>query len=143
MSKQQFPEPTVGALIFNSEDKFFLMKSHKWKNKYVMPGGHIDLGEKIEDAVKREAKEETGMDIYDIKFICIQEFIFDDAFWKKKHFICSGFACKTNSIEVKLNSEAQEYVWVSLEESLKLPVEPCTRRAIEECLKKKKLGKGF
>ena len=87
MADQQFPEPTVGALIFNPEGKIFLMKSHKWFGKYVIPGGHIELGETAADAVKREVKEETGLDVDDVKFIMHQEFIFDEVFWKKKHFI--------------------------------------------------------
>ena len=57
MPEQQYPEPTVGALIFNAEGKLFLMQSHKWKGKYVMPGGHIELGERMLDALKREVKE--------------------------------------------------------------------------------------
>ena len=65
MAKQQFPEPTVGALIFNPEGKLLLMRSHKWRDKYVVPGGHIELGEHIEDALKREVKEETGLDVTD------------------------------------------------------------------------------
>lgn len=137
MGEQRFPEPTVGALIFNPEGKIFLMNSRKWKNKYVIPGGHVEVGEKIEDALKREIKEETGLDIYDIEFIFLQESILDDAFWKKKHFIFLDFACKTNSTEVKLNSEGQKHIWVSPEEALKLPVEPYTIRAIEEYMKKK------
>jgi len=137
MSKQKFPEPTVGALIFNPEGKIFLMKSHKWRGKYVIPGGHIELGEKIEEALRREVKEETGLDVDDIEFIRFQEFIFDQAFWQKRHFIFLEFACKTNSSQVKLNSEGQEYLWVSLKEALKLPVEPYTRKTIEEYLKKK------
>ncbi|MEM5799519.1 MAG: NUDIX domain-containing protein [Candidatus Aenigmatarchaeota archaeon] len=136
MVEQKYPEPTCGALIFNTKRKIFLMKSHKWRNKYVIPGGHIELGEKIEDALKREIKEETGMDIYDIEFICFQEFIFGQEYWKKKHFIFLDFACKTNSIKVKLNSEGQEFVWVDLKEALKLPIEPYSRKVIEEYLKK-------
>ncbi len=50
--RQRYPEPTVGALIFNNEGKIFLMKSHKWKGKYVIPGGHVELGETIEKALK-------------------------------------------------------------------------------------------
>ena len=134
---QKYPEPTVGALIFNPEGKILLIKSHKWRGKYVIPGGHIELGEKMEEALKREIKEETGLDIFDIKFICFQEFIFDNVFWKKKHFIFFDFACKTNSNEVKLNSEAEEFLWVNLEEALKLNLEPYTKRTIEEYLKKK------
>jgi nucleoside triphosphatase len=136
MSKQQYPEATCGALIFNPEGKIFLAKSHKWQDKYVIPGGHIELGEKIEDALKREIKEETALDIYDIEFLCFQEFIFGQEFWKKRHFLLLDFTCKTNSTEVKLNSEAQEFVWVTLKEALQLPVEPYSKKAIKECLKK-------
>ena len=118
MTEQQFPEPTVGALILNKEGKMFLMKSHKWNNRYVIPGGHVELGESTEQAVKREVKEETGLDIYDIKFLGFQEFIFDKAFWKKRHFIFIDFACKTDSTDVKLNKEAQEHVWVKPEKAL-------------------------
>ena len=52
------------------------------------------MGERLEEAVAREAKEETGLDIHDIKFINFQQFIYDPAFWKKRHFIFFDFACK-------------------------------------------------
>ena len=135
MAEQQYPEPACGALIFNPAGKIFLMKSHKWRDKYVMPGGHVELGEKIEDSLKREIKEETGLDIYDVRFICFSEFIFDDVFWKKKHFIFFDYSCRTRSVNVKLNSEGQKYVWVTIEEALRLPLEPYTRKTMEEYLK--------
>ena len=135
MAEQQFPEPTVGALIFNPAGKIFLMKSYKWRDKYVIPGGHIELREKMEDALKREIKEETGLDIYDIAFLCFREFVFNDAFWKKRHFILFNYACTTSSTNVVLNSEGQEFVWVTLEEALKLSIDPYTRKVIEEYLK--------
>lgn len=138
MAEQQFPEPTCGALIFNPEGKIFLMKSHKWNDKYVIPGGHVELGEKLRDTLKREVKEETGLDVHGIEFICFQEFVYGREFWKKRHFIFFDFACKTGSTEVKLNSEGQEFVWVTLKEALKLPIEPYTKKAIEEYVKKNK-----
>jgi len=48
-----------------------------------------------------------------------------------------NFACKTNSTTVKLDSESEEFVWVSLEEALKLPIEPYSRETIKEYMKKK------
>ncbi|HUV46536.1 MAG TPA: NUDIX domain-containing protein [Candidatus Bathyarchaeia archaeon] len=137
MAKQQFPELTVGALIFNSQGQIFLMKSYKWRDKLVIPGGHVELGETLQQALKREIMEETGLAIYDIKFLFFQEFIYDKAFWQKKHFIFFDFICKTKSRKVKLNSEGQEYLWVLPEKALKLPIEPYTRKAIKEFLKKK------
>ena len=134
MADQQFPEPTTGGLIFNPEGKLFLMISHKWKDRWVVPGGHIELGETIEESLRREIKEETNLDIYNIKFICFQEFIYDDLFWKKRHYIFFDYACKTNSTDVKLNSEAQEYTWVSLEDAFKLPIDTYTGIAIRKYL---------
>jgi nucleoside triphosphatase len=84
---KQYPEPIAGAFIFNIKGELFLMKSHKWSDMYVIPGGHIELGETIHDALKREAKEETGLNIYDPKFICFWEFIEGKEFHKKKHMI--------------------------------------------------------
>jgi nucleoside triphosphatase len=136
MTNQSYPEPTVGALIFNPEGQILLVRSHKWRNQYVIPGGHIELGETIIAALKRETKEETDLDIYDIEFIGFQEFIFDDVFWKKRHFIFFDYACKTESTQVKLNSESEEHLWVAIEDIVNLPVEPYTRRAIHEYLKK-------
>ena len=131
MSKQHYPEPTVGALIFNPEGKLLLVKSHKWRDKYVIPGGHIELGETIETALRREIKEETNLDIYDIEFLIMQEFIFDETFWQKGHFIFIDHVCKTNSDDVKLNDEAESHVWVSVDEALKLLIDLYTRIAIE------------
>jgi len=138
MSKQEYPEPTVGALIFNPKGELFLMKSHKWRGKYVVPGGHLELGESIEEAVIREVKEETNLDVYDLKFLCLQEFIYDEAFWKPKHFLFLDYTCKTNQTIATLNHEAQEYLWISLDEALELPVDGYTLRAIQEVFRVQK-----
>lgn len=135
MSKTHYPEPTVGGLILNTKNEVLLVKSHKWKDMYTMPGGHIELGEKIEDTLKREMKEETGLDVYDPKFICYQEYIQGEHFWKKKHFIFLDFACRSRSEKVTLNNEAQEYVWMKPEIALGLQVEPYTKHAIMEYLR--------
>ena len=137
MTKQNFPHPTVGALIFNPEGKMLLVRSHKFHDKYVVPGGHIEVGERMTDALIREAKEETGLDVYDPEFIFFQEFIQDESFWKNMHFIFFDFACKTNSTEVTLNDEAQSYLWVTLDEALSLPIDTYTGNAIRELIRKR------
>lgn len=131
---QQFPEPTVGALIINQKGEVFLMRSYKWKGKYCIPGGHVELGEKLMDTVKREVKEETGLSVFDIKPLMFQEFIYDKDFWKKRHFIFFDFSCKTKSTTVRLNSEGQEYVWAPIDQALNLPIEPYAKRTIMKYL---------
>jgi nucleoside triphosphatase len=137
MPEQQFPEPTVGAFIFNTNGELLLLKSHKWPGKYVVPGGHVELGERIEETVIREAKEETGLDVYDLEFINFQQFIYDSAFWKQRHFIFFDYACKTEDIKVILNDEAEEFVWINPREALNLYLDTYTRVSIEKYLEKK------
>jgi nucleoside triphosphatase len=137
MAEQQYPEPTVGGLVVSPEGKVLLVKSHKWRGKYVMPGGHIELGESIREALHREIKEETGLEVHECQFLCFQEFIMDDSFWKERHFIFFDFACKTRSTEVVLNDEAQAYEWVTVEEALEKPMDDYMRRAIEVYADKK------
>jgi nucleoside triphosphatase len=136
MAEQQFPEPTVGVFIFNQKGEILLLESHKWPGAYVVPGGHVELGERLEEAAVREAREETGLDIYDLEFIHFQQFIYDPAFWKQRHFIFFDFAAKTDSVNVVLNDEAQNYIWVEPEEALNLELDSYTRTSIEIYLKK-------
>ena len=132
MAEQYFPEPTVGAFVFNPSGELLLLKSHKWPDRYVVPGGHVELGERIEDAVIRETKEETGLDVYDLEFIIFQQFIYDPSFWKPRHFIFFDYACKTSSTDVQLNDEAETYTWVPLDVAIKLPLDDYTRVCVEK-----------
>jgi nucleoside triphosphatase len=137
MPDQIFPEPTVGAFIFNAKGELLLMESHKWPGRYVVPGGHVELGERLEEAVVRESKEETGLDVRDIEFINYQQFIYDPAFWKQRHFIFFDFACQTDSADVQLNDEAEGFVWVEPRQALTMELDTYTRRSVEELLKKR------
>lgn len=131
-----YPEICIGVLILNPKGKILLVQSHKWRNKYSLPGGHIELGEKIEEAIRREVKEETGLNIYNIQFLHFQEMIFDPVFYKKKHFIFLDFMAKTREQKVKLDSEAQKYPWVKASEALQMPLHQYSRKTIQEYIKK-------
>ncbi len=131
---QHYPEPTVGALIFDPAGRLFPMRSHKWGGQYVAPGGHVELGETLEAALRREVAEKTGLSISDIRFVCVQEFTYDPAFWQPRHFVFFDYACRTDQTAVSLNDEAEEYVWATADEALRLPIEPYTEKAIRAYL---------
>lgn len=132
MKKHVFPEPTVGLFIFNPKGEVLLIKTHKWRGKYAVPGGHIELGETIEQAAKREAFEEIGLHIYNLRFIRVDEMVYDKIFFKKKHYVFIDYICQTKSTKVKLNDEAQEYLWIDPKKAVKMKtLEPYAQKTIE------------
>ena len=133
--RQTFPEPTVGGLIVNEEGKILLAKSHKWFDKYTLPGGHVEIGETLQEAVKREVKEEVGLDVEVGEMLLTQEAIFSKEFWKKKHFIFFDFICTVEGQHVKLDQkELQEYVWKYPGAALNLDLDSFTVKTIGKYL---------
>jgi len=131
------PEPTVGALIVNKEGKILLTKSHKWFDKYTLPGGHIEVGETMRDAVIREVREEVGLDVEVAEILLMQEAIFAKEFWKRKHFIFFDFLCKSKDQQVKLDRrELQEYVWEYPGAAFRLELDSFTRKTLERYLER-------
>src|SRR5438067_5928087 len=135
---QVYPEPTVGALIVNKEGRILLTKSHKWFNKYTLPGGHIEVGETMKEAVMREVKEEVGLDVEVVEFLIMLEAVFAEEFWKKKHFIFFDFLCKVGDQEVKLdNDELQDYVWVYPGAAFNRNLDSFTWKTVEKYLQRR------
>ena len=96
----------------NPEGKILLVKSHKWFDNYTLPGGHIEIGETMQEALKREVKEEVGLDVEVVEFLTMQEAIHAKEFYKKKHFIFFDFLCKVGDQKVELDQdEIQDYIW--------------------------------
>jgi len=133
--KSKYPEAIVGALVFNNGKIFLAKGGKKFKNLWLIPGGHIELGEKIEDAIKREFKEETNLDVYDIKVIHVDESVFTSDH-DGKHYVFINAICKAkNPEDVKIdNRELVDYKWVTLKDSLNLNINSSTKRFIKKCL---------
>lgn len=133
--EQKYPEPTVGALIVNAEGKILLAKSPKWFDKYVLPGGHIELGETYEDAVIRETKEEVGLNVRVKRLLCIQNAIFSPETTSKRHFVFLSILCESPGGEAAIDGrEITEAVWVDPKEALTMPINSFTRESIQQYL---------
>lgn len=134
----EYPEPVTGALILNEKNEIFLMKSPKWDNQWLVPGGHVEKGEKIEECLKREVKEEVNLDISQIEFVTLLEGM-PDSFERDTHFIFLNFSCRAENQEVKLDDrEAVDYVWITPQKALDgdLDLNKSTKQFIREFLQK-------
>ncbi len=120
-----FPKVTVGGFVVADDGTILVVRSHKWRDLYVLPGGKVDWGESCEDAFIREVFEETQLKVANVRFALVQEAIFLKDFFENKHFVMHDYIADLapgfHKEDVVLNHEAQEYLWVTPDEMRKLP----------------------
>jgi phosphoglycolate phosphatase-like HAD superfamily hydrolase/ADP-ribose pyrophosphatase YjhB (NUDIX family) len=125
------PIVTVGALIFDAAGEVLMVRTHKWSNLWGIPGGKIKWGETATEALRREVKEETNLIITDIEFVLVQDCIHSKEFYRDAHFVLLNYTCRTaETTLVKLNDEAREFRWTTLEQALALPLNQPTRKLL-------------
>lgn len=131
------PIATVGALIADAQQRLLMIRTHKWSDKWGIPGGKIDYGESAESALLREIEEETTLRVKEVEFIMVQDCIESNEFYRKEHFLLLNYLCHVDGANgVSLNHEAQEFRWVSQSELRDLPLNRPTQILIQEVLKK-------
>lgn len=122
---KKYPKAVVGALLFNTSKEILLVKSPKYPD-WIIPGGHIEWGESIESALRREIKEELNLIVGTVQFIAIKEGFFpsQDAKEIKRHFIFIDFLCEYIGGAITLNEELNQFKWYSFEDAFQLNMTP-------------------
>ena len=125
------PLTTVGALIRNPDGHVLLIRTHKWRDRWGVPGGKLEYGESLADALNREVHEETGLNLTCSYWGPVQEAVNSPEFYRDAHFILLNFVSLTDDTHVTLNDEAQTHVWAAPEDALELDLNTPTRVLLE------------
>jgi len=134
MTQKPFPKVAVGAIIFKNE-KILLVKRTKSpaKGMWAVPGGKIKAGETMQEALKREIKEEANLEVEVGEVV----YVFDVLEYDKNkrlsfHYVIIDFECIYKSGILKAGDDAAGVKWVSEKELDGLNVNGNTRRLLKK-----------
>ena len=108
-SEFRFPmfNVAVSTIIFNKDfSKTLLIQQYGRKNN-ILVAGYVTKGENLAEALKREIKEETGLDVIDTKFN-------DSEYFEKSNSLICNFITRVGNEDFKLTEEVDYAAWYDL-----------------------------
>lgn len=110
MGFNDFYRFSVHAVITNSEGKVLLLKQTYGDKRWGLPGGGVEPGETIHQAITRECKEEMGVEVLVNAFTGLY-------YHKNFNSQVGIFKCQLpQGVQIKLSSEHSEYRWTDIDE---------------------------
>ena len=117
----------------SGEKEILLVKTHKWGGRYSVVGEKVKRNERLSNALIRGIQEETGLKAQIGADICTFDQIKNSGYYNSatQHIFVDKIA-KVASKKVRLNEEAEEFIWITPQEALReLQIEPNARHTLE------------
>ena len=122
---------TMRSVVKNEEGKILVLRRHPNSktnpHKWELPGGKIEKGEFFDEALIREVKEETNLDVK-VGDFC--EAVQDD--YPHKRTVQLIMYSKDISGEVKISDEHDDWMWADINEIKTLDITPSLEKIIEK-----------
>ena len=108
MARHDNPLPTTDAVIADEGGRVVLVLRKNEPRGWALPGGFVDAGEELGQACRREAREETGLEVELVE----QLFTYSDPGRDpRKHTISTVYACTVRSGTLQAADDAQDARW--------------------------------
>jgi len=134
------PVVAVSAVVRNGENKVVLVRRGRppGKGKWSLPGGAIRLGEPVLQALKREIREECGLEVKIAKLLAVHDRIFRDRNGKVEyHYVIVNYLADASG-PVQPGGDVLEARWAGLDEMERMELTAGIRELVE-----KAVGKGM
>lgn len=134
-NKYRFPILGVGALVMKNDEILLVQRGHApMAGEWAVPGGKVEYGETMAAAVRREIREETGIDVETGEMVYMFESIAEDGSY---HYVVFDYLARAIEPIPPLIAadDALDARWVSLSELSSLPVSKPTLDLIKKHIK--------
>ncbi|MCZ7593984.1 MAG: NUDIX hydrolase [Hyphomicrobium sp.] len=106
------PALTTDCVVFDERGYVLLIrrKNDPFKGSYALPGGFVDVGERVEDACRRELREETGLKVGALRLIGV----YSDPYRDPRGHTCSiAYLARVGRAAVTAGDDAAAAEWVA------------------------------
>ncbi len=118
--RREFPDRPIvgigGVVIRNGRALLVRRGREPLKGEWSIPGGILELGEELEEGVRRELKEETGLEVDPVEMIAAFDRIQRQGLRVRYHFVIVDFACRWESGRLSPASDVVDARWVRRED---------------------------
>jgi ADP-ribose pyrophosphatase YjhB (NUDIX family) len=136
--QREFPETPlmgVGAVVVDEGCVLLVRRgTEPLKGQWSLPGGLVELGEPLLDAVVREVREETGLRVEPVELIELLDRVHREGVRVRYHYVIADYLCRVVGGSLLAASDADAVRWVERAEwnsHSALQLEPITVRVIE------------
>jgi 8-oxo-dGTP diphosphatase len=138
--KRDYPDrPIIGVgAVIVSQGRALLVRraTEPLKGEWSVPGGALELGEKLHDGVRREVLEETGLEIEPQEVLEVFDSIFSDQQGRTEyHYVLIDYLCRVAGGEALAGSDVSEVRWVTVDQlagmELRDSIERVVRKGLE------------
>jgi ADP-ribose pyrophosphatase YjhB (NUDIX family) len=112
------PVVGVGGVVVRGQRALIIRRAHEpRRGEWSIPGGTVELGERLTDAVRRELREETGLEVEVGRILELFDRIhLDDEGRVRYHFVIVDFLCQAPAGEATAGTDAAEVAWATADE---------------------------
>jgi 8-oxo-dGTP diphosphatase len=131
------PVVGVGGVVVH-EGRVLLIRRGKQPlyGRWVVPGGTVELGEPLVDALRREMREETGLEVEPFELITVFDRIEQEGGRVSYHYVIVDYLCRYLSGEAHADSDALDVAWAAPQELPAYDLPPKALEVVQEALRR-------